>query len=87
MKGKNYSVPHEVVEHRVVNGYTSIKAWRLYRGMSQQDMAEKMGTSQSNYSQLESRPFYKAQSNTQRKLCDIFGVEPSMMADFEDIEL
>lgn len=48
MKEQNYSVPHEVVEYRVVHGYTSIKAWRVYRGFSQKDIAEKMGTSQSS---------------------------------------
>ncbi len=84
---EEYTIPHEVVEARVVKGFGTIKAWRLYRGLSQKAMAEKMGTSQSNYSQMESRPFYKLQTNSQRKLCAILGVSPAILADFEEIEL
>ena len=35
-KQQSYSIPHEVIEYRVVDGHTSIKSWRLYRGLSQQ---------------------------------------------------
>ena len=86
-KEQNYTVPHEVVEHRVVNGYSSIKAWRLYRGFTQKAMAEQMSITQPAYNQLEKRPFYKAREETQRKLCEVLAVEPAMMTDFEDIEL
>ncbi len=84
---QQYTIPHEIIESRVLNNYTSVKAWRLYRKLTQAEAAEQMGISQPAYNQMEKRPFYKARKETQRKLCQIFDVLPAMMADFDEIEL
>jgi DNA-binding XRE family transcriptional regulator len=47
------TLPHEVVALSIEHDCSLVKAWRLYRKMSQSDMSEKMGISQSAYQQLE----------------------------------
>ena len=48
------SVPHEVVGLTVKKGYTLLRAWREYLGLTQKDVAEKMGITQAAFSQMES---------------------------------
>ena len=45
--------PHEVVERHAVEGKSLIRSWREYKGLSQKQVAEKMGLSQSAFSQME----------------------------------
>jgi len=45
-------IPHEVVSH-TVDGMTPVKAWRTHLDMTQADVAQRMGISQSAYAQLE----------------------------------
>ena len=45
-------IPHEVVS-RLVNGATAIRAWREHLGMTQEDVAERLGICLSAYSQWE----------------------------------
>lgn len=46
-------VPSEVVNMVFDRNYSPIKAWREYLGLSQIDVAKKIGVSQSAYSQYE----------------------------------
>lgn len=46
-------VPHEVVSLMVDKGWGIARAWREHLGVTQQEMAERMGISQSAYSQQE----------------------------------
>ena len=45
--------PHEVVEKSVVEEKGLVRAWREYRGFSQEEMAGRMGITQAAYSQME----------------------------------
>ena len=47
------TLPHEVVK-LLVDGCTTIAAWRRYRGFGQQHMADKLSISQPAYSQMGS---------------------------------
>ena len=47
-------------------------AWRIYKGLSQQEVAEKLGISQSAVSQLES-PDSRPQKRTREKLAALYG--------------
>jgi DNA-binding XRE family transcriptional regulator len=47
------TLPHEVVKYIAVKGYSPLKSWRLFRGYSQEVMAEKLNVSQGNISQTE----------------------------------
>ena len=54
-------------------------AWRIYRGLSQQEVADKLGISQSAVSQLESvdsRP----QKRTREKLAALYGCQQEQIA-------
>jgi len=52
--GDGESVPHEVAGLTVKKGYTLLRAWREYLGLTQKDVAKKMGISQAAFSQIES---------------------------------
>lgn len=47
-------IPHEVVGMTIKKGYTLIKAWREYLGLTQSEISKRMGITQSAYSQMES---------------------------------
>ncbi len=51
-RGDDELVPSEVV-YAILDGENAIKVWREYRGMSQQETAEKAGISVPYLSQLE----------------------------------
>ena len=47
------TIPHDVIELHILEEKSLIRAWREYKGLSQQEVAERMGVSQSAYSQME----------------------------------
>lgn len=51
--GDDITLPHEVVGYILQEDLTYVAAWRKYLGLTQSDMAERMGISQSAYSQIE----------------------------------
>jgi len=51
-RGKDELIPSDVI-YAILDGENSIKAWREYRGFSQQETAEKAGISVPYLSQLE----------------------------------
>lgn len=48
------TVPHEVVSKMIDDDMTIFQAWRVFKKMTQQEVAEKMGIPQSNVSRIES---------------------------------
>jgi DNA-binding Xre family transcriptional regulator len=67
--GDRETVPHEVV--RMVHGeadMSPVKAWRLYKEVSQQELAEAAGMSQPGLQQIESKPFETLRKKTREKL-------------------
>ncbi|KFI21819.1 helix-turn-helix domain-containing protein [Nitrosococcus oceani] len=46
------AMPHEVVK-RLVEGENPIKVWRIYRGLTQHNLAEQAGLSQSYLAMME----------------------------------
>ncbi len=68
----NVELPGEVCSIMTWQNVSLQAAWRILRGMSQQEVAEKLGITQSAVSQLEaldSRP----QKRTREKLAAIYG--------------
>lgn len=52
-RGEDELIPSEVV-HAILDGENAIKVWREYRGLTQQEAAERAGISVPYLSQLES---------------------------------
>jgi DNA-binding XRE family transcriptional regulator len=65
-------IPHEVARLMDRDDVSLQAAWRLYRGLSQQEVADKLGVTQSAISQLES-PDSRPQKRTREKLAAIYG--------------
>ena len=68
------TIPHEVVEKSIVEELGLIRAWRVYKGLSQETVAGKMGISQAAYSQME-RPKARLRRATLEKIASALDVE------------
>lgn len=73
------ALPLEVFNMRVLKHYSLPKAWRLYRHLTQEQVAAKMGISQSAYSQIEKSG--SNQAETMRRLSQALGCIPAQLAD------
>ena len=67
------SVPNDVVWLTIDKGYTLVRAWREYLGLTQKEVAEKMGITQAALSQMESGE-KKLRKATLEKLAAALGV-------------
>ncbi len=77
------TIPHEVVGLVVKHGWNLLKAWRKYLGLTQKELAERAGVTQSAISQLErSRNHH---TETLEKLARAMGLRVEQLVD-EDPE-
>lgn len=67
------AVPHEVMRFTVVDGLTLRRAWREYLGLTQAEVARRMGITQPALSQLES-PAARPRRATLKRLAEALGV-------------
>ena len=67
------SVPNDVVWLTIDKGYTLVRAWREYLGLTQKEVAGKMGITQAALSQMESGE-KKLRRATLEKLSQALGV-------------
>ena len=67
------SVPNDVVWLTIDKGYTLIRAWREYLGLTQREVAEKMGVTQAALSQMETGE-KKLRKATLEKLAGALGL-------------
>lgn len=74
----NATIPHGVVKAKFESSVNLLGAWRIYRGLSQQEVAEKLGISQGAISQME-QPDNKPQKKTLEKFSKIYGCEVEQM--------
>lgn len=73
----NNGVPNEVVNLVFDNNYSPAQAWREYLKLSQIEVAEKIGITQSAYSQYEkSQTLKKA---TRIKIANSLGINPDLL--------
>src|ERR1700754_1957530 len=66
-------IPHDVVS-RTVDGATPVRAWREHLGLTQADMAERLGITQSAYAQQESSN--RLRKTSREKIASALGVVP-----------
>ena len=74
------TIPHEVVKISVKDDCSLIKAWRLYRNKSQEEIAQKIKATQSAYHQLENSKSRK-QKRTLDKLAEAFDCLPEQLTE------
>jgi ribosome-binding protein aMBF1 (putative translation factor) len=68
------TIPNDVVWMTVDKGFSLIRAWREFKGLSQEVVAGKMGISQAAYSQME-RPKARLRKTTLEKIASAMDVE------------
>src|SRR5690606_36696271 len=69
-------IPHEVIS-RCVDGYTPARAWREYLKLTQAEIAERLGISQSAYAQQEKN--IRPRKRTLKRLAAALGVSVSQL--------
>ena len=72
-KDEKVYIPHEVVEKHLLEEKSLIRAWREYKGVSQKEMAGRIGISQAAYSQME-RVGTKLRKASKQKIAEALGV-------------
>lgn len=75
-EGEAY-VPHEVVSLMVDNDWTIIRAWREHLGITQEELATRLGISQSAYSQQEANP--NNRRATRERVAEALGITPEQL--------
>jgi len=73
------TIPNEVVWIMAEKNVNSLGAWRIYRNLSQQEVAEMAGLTQSAISQAE-RKESKPQKKTREKLAKIYNCLPEQLS-------
>ena len=66
--------PHEVVKRSVLGGVSLVRAWREYLGLSQAEVARRMGISQPTYAKMEATET-KNRPATLKKIAEAMGIQ------------
>lgn len=73
------TIPHEVVGYQIKKGVTLQAAWRLYRGLSQEAVAEALGITQAGVANMEKRA--KPQRATLEKLAQLYACRVTQLIE------
>lgn len=65
-------VPHEVARRVLVDDVPPLRAWREYLGLTQAEVAERLGISQPAYAQQEGKPSIR--KSTRDKIAAALGI-------------
>ncbi|MFS2161444.1 helix-turn-helix domain-containing protein [Pseudomonas sp. Pseusp122] len=69
-------IPHDIVS-RIVDGVSPIRAWREHLGLTQDDVAGRMGISQPAYAQQET--VARPRKATREKIAAAFGIKADQL--------
>lgn len=75
----NVTIPHEIVKIMSEKEVSAIAAWRIYRGLTQAQAAEKAGISQAALSQIE-KVGTRPQAKTREQFAAIYNCLPNQLA-------
>lgn len=76
-EGGEAYVPHEVVSLMVEKDWTIIRAWREHLGITQEELATRLGISQSAYAQQEANA--NNRKATREKIAAALGITPEQL--------
>lgn len=68
------TLPHEVVKMSTLGGLSLIRAWREHLGLTQEEVARRMGISQPAYAKLEGKSA-QPRVATCKRIAEALGVE------------
>lgn len=71
-----FSIPHDVVS-RMVDGASAIRAWREHLGLTQLEVAERLGVTQSAYAQQEVS--MRPRKATRARIASALGIAPAQL--------
>jgi DNA-binding XRE family transcriptional regulator len=80
LPAENVTIPHEVVELIIKEGMNLIKAWRVYLGLTQQEVAKKAKITQAALSQME-KCDNTLRTTTLEKLAKAMGLAVEQLRD------
>ena len=66
-------IPHEVVELHITEGYSPLRAWRMFKKMTQKSVATRVGITQAAYSQME-KPESRPHAATLEKIANALDI-------------
>lgn len=69
-------IPHDVIS-RTVDGATPVKAWREHLGLTQTEVAQRLGVSQSAYAQQENSE--RLRKPSREKIATALGITQEQM--------
>ncbi|CAJ48918.1 helix-turn-helix domain-containing protein [Bordetella avium] len=69
-------IPHDVVS-RTVDGATPVRAWREHLGVTQSEIADKLGISQSAYAQQENSE--RLRKSSREKIAAALGITAAQL--------
>ena len=78
--GEEELYPSELVERLIIGGEQPVKVFREYRGMTQEELARRAGTSKNYISQIENRR-RRAGRKLQARLAEALGLDPEDLED------
>ena len=78
-KFDNVTIPHEIVKIMSEKEVSAIAAWRIYRGLTQAQAAEKAGISQVTLSQIE-KVGTRPKAKTREQFAVIYDCLPNQLA-------
>ena len=68
------TLPHEVVKRSTLGGVSLVRAWREYLGLSQKEVASRMGISQPSFAKMEATET-KNRPATLKKIAEAMGIQ------------
>lgn len=77
-KNRAPTIPNAVIGKVVNADMTPIRAWREHLGLTQSDVAGRLGISQSAYAQQEAKG--NLRKITREKIAEALGIEPEQLA-------
>ncbi len=72
------TVPNAVVNNVINKDMTPIRAWREHLGLTQTEIARRLGISQSAYAQQEAKETVR--KSTREKIANALGIAPEQLA-------
>lgn len=73
----NELIPHEVVRRALADDIAPARAWREYLGLTQADVAARLGVSQSAYAQQEAST--RLRKSSREKIAKALGIKPAQL--------